>query len=88
MLFVLFGPFIVFRHVIYIPWHGDILTAALYVAGILFVGFLFGIIYRLENKNCHKWLYRPLMSLLSTLLLSWIVFYSVFTLRKMVWSRG
>ncbi len=88
VVFVIVGPFIAFRHLIYLPIRGDIISAILYIAGIVFVGFLFGLAYRLENKDCGRWMYRPIMSLLSTLVLSWIIFYSVATIKKMVWHRG
>ena len=87
ILFVLIGPFIVLRHLIYLPINGDILAALLYLLGIIFVGFMFGIAYKLENKNCSRWVYRPLMSIMSTLLLSWLIFYSTATIKKMIWTR-
>ena len=87
IIFVLTGPFIAFRHLIYLPLRGDIFSAFLYIAGIAFVGFMFGLAYKLENPECHIWIYRPLMSLISTLFLSWIIFYSALTIKKMVWSR-
>lgn len=88
ILFVLIGPFIVFRHLIYLPINGNPWTALLYLAGIVFVGFMFGLAYKLENRNCHKWVYRPLMSLLSALVLCWLIFYSASTIKKMVWIRN
>ncbi len=88
VLFVIIGPLIAFRHLIYLPIHGDIISAFLYLGGIILVGFMFGLAYRLENKDCHLWIYRPIMSLLSTIVLSWLIYYSVFTIKKMVWHRG
>lgn len=87
IIFVLVGPFIAFRHLIFLPMRGDIFAAILYIFGIVFVGFMFGFAYKLENKNCHIWIYRPIMSLLSTLMLSWVIFYSALTIKKMVWYR-
>ena len=87
ILFVLVGPFIAFRHLVYLPIRGDIFSIFLYLSGIIFVGFMFGLVYKIENPKCHIWIYRPLMSLMSTLFLSWIIFYSIFTIKKMVWSR-
>ncbi len=88
ILFVIAGPFIVFRHLFYLPIKGNFWTALLYLMGIVFIGFMFGLAYKLENKNCHKWIYRPLMSLLSTLVLCWLIFYSAITIKKMTWVRG
>lgn len=86
--FVVFGPLITFRHLVYLPTHGNIMSAILYISGIVFVGLMFGLAYKIENKDCHIWVYRPFMSLLSTLVLSWLIFYSTLTIKKMVWYRG
>jgi len=88
VLFVLMGPYISFRHLIYLPIRGDVSSAFLYLAGITFVGLMFGIAYKLEDKDSHYWIYRPLMSLFSTLIISWLIFYSALTIKKMTWSRG
>lgn len=87
ILFVLVGPFITFRHLIYMPLNGNIWSPFCYLFGIMFVGFIFGFAYKIENENCHLWMYRPFMSLLSTLYLSFLIFISVFTIKKMVWHR-
>ena len=88
ILFIIAGPFIVFRHLIYLPISGNPWTAPLYLSGIVFIGFMFGLAYKLENKKCSKWMYRPLMSLLSTLVFTWLIFYSALTIRRMIWIRG
>jgi cellulose synthase/poly-beta-1,6-N-acetylglucosamine synthase-like glycosyltransferase len=88
IVFVILGPFITFRHLIYLPLQGSPSSAFVYLAGIIFVGFMFGIAFKLEDPSSSKWVYRPLMSLLSTLFLSWLILYSLLTIRKMVWSRG
>lgn len=88
IIFVVFGPFIALRHIIYLPLRGDIWSAFLYIGGITLIGFIFGFAYKIENKDCHKWMYRPVMSLFSTLVFSWLIFYSALTIKKMVWHRG
>jgi cellulose synthase/poly-beta-1,6-N-acetylglucosamine synthase-like glycosyltransferase len=87
VVFVLVGPIISFRHLVYMPLHGEVLSALLYLAGIMFVGLVFGIAFKLEDRRARNWMYRPLMSLLSTFVLSWLIFYSVLTIRKMKWAR-
>ena len=82
IIFVLVGPFIAFRHLIYLPAQGHIYSAFLYMAGITFIGFIFGLAFKLENKDSHMWIYRPLMSLASTTIFSWLIFYSVLTIKK------
>lgn len=88
VVFVLAGPFIAFRHLVYLPAHGDLFSVVLYLGGIVFIGFMFGLAYRIENRDCHIWVYRPLMSLLSTLVLSWLIFYSALTIKKKQWHRN
>jgi cellulose synthase/poly-beta-1,6-N-acetylglucosamine synthase-like glycosyltransferase len=86
-IFVLVGPFIALRHLIYLPMTGDIFSGVFYLGGIFFIGSLYGIIFKFENPDSHFWLYRPLMSIISTLIYSWLIFYSIFTIKRMVWHR-
>lgn len=87
-LFVFVGPFIVFRHLIWLPLNGDTYTAMLYLSGILFIGFTFATLHKIERPEDENWVYRPLMNFISTFMLSWLIFYSLLTIKKMVWSRG
>ncbi len=88
ILFVLMGPWVSFRHLVYLPMAGNITAAAFYLGGIAFVGLMFGIACKLEDEPTSHWIYRPLMSLMSTLILSWLLFYSAATIKKMTWHRG
>jgi cellulose synthase/poly-beta-1,6-N-acetylglucosamine synthase-like glycosyltransferase len=89
ILFVFAGPVIAFRHMIYLPMHGNLESMFLYLSGIVCVGSMFGLAFRREETaSPHRWLYRPLMSLLSTLVLSWLILYSLTTLKKMTWARS
>lgn len=88
ILFVLMGPFVSFKHLIYLPFQGNITSAILYLSGIIFVGYMFGLAYKLEDKESHRWVYRPLMNLLSTFVISYLIFYSALTIKKMAWSRN
>ncbi len=88
VMFVFAGPFIVFRHLVLLPASGNIVLPFLYLTGIIFVGFCYGIAYKLENPDSHKWVYRPLMSVFSTVVLCWLIFYSIATIKKMVWHRA
>jgi len=88
IMFVLAGPFVSFRHLIYLPIQGNLLSGFLYLGGIVFIGSMFAVACKLEDRENQTWIYRPLMSLLSTLLLSWLVFYSMATIKKMNWARG
>jgi cellulose synthase/poly-beta-1,6-N-acetylglucosamine synthase-like glycosyltransferase len=86
--FVICGPFIAARHLIYLPLRGDPISPVLYLAGIATIGFSFGLAFRHENPGSRLWVYRPAMSLLSTVVFSWLILYSAATIRKMTWHRG
>jgi cellulose synthase/poly-beta-1,6-N-acetylglucosamine synthase-like glycosyltransferase len=86
--FVILGPFVAARHLIYLPLHGDPMSMLLYLAGIAVIGLSFGLAFRHENPGSRRWLYRPLMSLMSTVLFTWLIFYSVATIKRMTWFRG
>ena len=88
VLFVLAGPFVAFRHLVYLPLHGNAESALLYLFGIVFIGSMFALAYRREDPTSGRGFYRPLMSLLSTVVLSWLVFYSIATIRRMHWARA
>lgn len=86
--FVLLGPLVAFRHLLYAPAHGNVYSAVLYLLGILLIGSMFGLAYWREEPGSHRWMYRPLMSLVSTLMLSWLLFYALLTIKRMNWSRS
>jgi hypothetical protein len=88
VIFVLCGPFIAARHLIYLPLRGDPMSLVLYLAGIATIGLSFGLAFRHEDPGTRRWMYRPLMSLMSTIVFSWLIFYSAATIRKMTWYRG
>lgn len=85
LLFVLVGPFIAFRRLILMPITGSFASAILYIMGILLIGFTFSLAYMVEDDSNNRWLYRPLMGLFSTLVFSWLIFYSALTIRNMKW---
>lgn len=88
-LFVFAGPIVAFRHVVYLPLQGNIESGVSYLLGILLIGTMFGLAFRREEtENQAWWVYRPLMSFLSTLVLSWLILYSIATIKKMTWVRG
>jgi cellulose synthase/poly-beta-1,6-N-acetylglucosamine synthase-like glycosyltransferase len=87
VLFVVAGPFVAFRHLVYIPLHGNLESAVLYLAGIVVVGSMFGLAHWRVEPDSRHWIYRPLMSLISTTLLSWLLVYSLLTIRRMRWAR-
>ncbi|MGH3896901.1 MAG: glycosyltransferase family 2 protein [Pseudonocardiaceae bacterium] len=88
ILWVLLAPVMAFRHIVWLPLHAAWMVSLLYLLGIFFKGGVWAVGYRVQNPGCSRWRYRPLMSMASTLLLSWMLLYSALTLRRNVWFRG
>jgi len=88
LLFVIAAPFLAFRHLVILPLQGAAFLTFLYLCGVFLKGTVWSVAYKLQNPRSGRWIYRPLMSLTSTLALSWLLLYSALTLRKGVWSRG
>jgi hyaluronan synthase len=80
-----FRPFIVLKTLVLLPLAGDYITGLLFVSAVLFTGMIYGIDFRLRNPGSSLWVYRPLMTLLSTFVLTWLLIYSAITIRKMSW---
>lgn len=80
-----FRPFIVLKTLVLLPLTGDYFTGALFVSAVLFTGMIYGVDFRLRNPGSTLWVYRPLMTLLSTFILTWLLIYSAITIRKMSW---
>ncbi len=83
--FVLVGPIIAFRAIYFLTFNGDYLSAPLYLSGVVFVGLLYGLDYKTRNPDSSIWIYRPLMSLISTFVLSWLLIYAAFTIKNPSW---
>jgi len=88
VLFVLATPVMAARHLIWIPLHGAYGLTLLYLAGVTLKGGLWAAAYKAENPRDGRWVYRPLMSLLTVTMFSWLIIYSAFTVRRQVWHRG
>ncbi|MGE0218584.1 glycosyltransferase family 2 protein [Mycolicibacterium sp.] len=88
VLFVAVAPLMAVRHLVWAPAHGLYLLTALYLCGVLTKGFAWAVAFKLTNPGTTRWRYRPVMSLLSSVVLSWLLPYSLLTIRKGTWARG
>jgi hyaluronan synthase len=77
-------PFIFIKALLIVLLSGD-LVSALYFVALLYTGMLYGIDVRLRNPGYRFWVYRPLLSLLSAFILSWLLIYAAITIRKTAW---
>ncbi|MGV4986858.1 glycosyltransferase family 2 protein [Streptomyces sp. NRAIS4] len=87
-LWVSAAPFMVFWHLVWAPLHGGAFLTLLYLCGVFLKGCVWGLAFKIENPGDVRWRYRPLMSMLSALLLAWLLPYSLATIRRGVWSRS
>jgi hypothetical protein len=87
-LWVLVAPVMVFRHLVWYPAHGAFALTALYLAGITMKGLVWSAAYRIHNPGCPRWVYRPIMSLISSVILGWLLVWSALTIRRSIWARG
>ncbi len=80
-MWVLLGPVMALRHLVLLPLQGAWMVSGLYAAGVVMKGLVWGAAYRVQNPGDRRWVLRPLMSLLSTTVLTWLLPYSLATLR-------
>lgn len=87
VLWVLAAPFMAFRHMVWAPLHGLWFLTLLYLAGVTLKGCAYGLAYAFDNRGDPAWRLRPAMSLMSSVMLSWMLVYSALTIRRGIWSR-
>jgi cellulose synthase/poly-beta-1,6-N-acetylglucosamine synthase-like glycosyltransferase len=87
-LWVAAAPVMAIRHLVVAPVRGMWLLTALYLCGVVVKGIAWGLAYKVDHPGSTRWRYRPLMSLMSALVLAWLLPYSALTIRRTVWSRS
>jgi cellulose synthase/poly-beta-1,6-N-acetylglucosamine synthase-like glycosyltransferase len=87
VLWVLMAPFMAVRHLVWAPMHGLWMLSALYIGGVTVKGLAWGVAYAVDHRGSTRWRYRPLMSLMSSVVLSWVLLYSLLTIRRGIWAR-
>ncbi|MFJ1705029.1 glycosyltransferase [Kitasatospora sp. NPDC088346] len=87
-LWVVSAPLMAFRHLLWAPIHGAAFLTLLYLCGVVLKGSVWGLAFKVDNPGDTRWRYRPVMSLLSSVVLAWLLPYSLFTIRRGVWSRS
>jgi len=78
-------PFIVVHSLLFLPLVGDYITPIFYLASIFFVGMIYGVDFRLRNPGNSLWLYRPLVTILNTFVLSWLLFVALIKIKDRTW---
>lgn len=81
----LFRPYIIIKSLIILPLNGDILSGIFYLGGTMFAGLMYGIDVRLRKPGYPRWFYRPLMNVISTFVLTWLIVYAAITIKNKTW---
>ena len=63
----------------------NILFPLFLVNGILMIGFFEGLDYKMRDPNAKYWIYRPIMNLMLSFMVSWLTFSAIANYRKNVW---
>ena len=56
-----------------------------YLIGHLLMGLAAGLDYRLRDHSARQWLYKPVMNMISALILPWVLFPAIWGFRKNGW---
>lgn len=56
-----------------------------YLVGQLLIGLAAGLDYKFRKPNAKNWVYKPLMNILASLVLPWLIFPALWTFRKNRW---
>lgn len=79
-------PYVVFKALVLLPLLShDYYSPIFYIVSIVFTGMIYGIDFRLRNPGSPLWLYRPLITVLSTFVFSWLLVYAAITIKKTAW---
>ncbi len=55
------------------------------LGGFIIIGFIEGLDYKMRDSNSVNWIYRPLINLILSFLISWLIFDSILGYKKNVW---
>jgi cellulose synthase/poly-beta-1,6-N-acetylglucosamine synthase-like glycosyltransferase len=88
VLWVVVAPVMAIRHLVWAPLQGLWLLTLLYLCGIVLKGTAWGLAFKVDNPSSGRWRYRPLMSLMSAMVLAWLLPYSLATIRRGIWNRA
>jgi hyaluronan synthase len=61
------------------------MSGIFYLGGTMFAGLMYGIDVRLRKPGYPRWFYRPLMNVISTFILTWLIVYAAITIKNKTW---
>jgi hyaluronan synthase len=79
-------PFVVLTVLLYEPLVLNLLwTPLAFIGGVIFAALAYGIDIKLRHPKSKTWKYMPLMNLLGTFVLSWLIFRALWTFKNNSW---
>jgi hypothetical protein len=78
-------PYVLFHAVFMLPLMGDFRSTWLWFLGIMFTGMIYAVDFRLRNPGDPLWLYRPIFTILTTFVYTWLLPYAALTIKNKAW---
>ncbi len=78
-------PYILFHSLLFLPLSGDYITPVFFLTSVFFVGMVHGIDFRLRNPGSSFWLYRPLVTMMTTFIITWLIFVALIRIKDNTW---
>jgi hyaluronan synthase len=78
-------PYVLFHAVFLLPLVGDIRSTGLWFLGIMFTGMIYAVDFRLRNPGDPLWLFRPIFTMLTTFVYTWLLPYAILTIKNKTW---
>jgi hyaluronan synthase len=78
-------PYVLFRAVFMLPLIGDAASTGLWFLGVMFTGMIYTVDFRLRNPGDPLWLYRPIFTLLTAFVYTWLLPYAAVTIKNKAW---
>jgi hyaluronan synthase len=78
-------PYVLFRAVFMLPLVGDAASTGLWFLGVMFTGMIYTVDFRLRNPGDSLWLYRPIFTLLTAFVYTWLLPYAAETIKNKAW---
>jgi hyaluronan synthase len=78
-------PYVLFRAVFMLPLVGDAASTGLWFLGVMFTGMIYTVDFRLRNPGDPLWLYRPIFTLLTAFVYTWLLPYAAVTIKNKAW---
>src|ERR671919_2725800 len=78
-------PYILSHAVVMLPLVGDFRSTGLWFLGIMFTGMIYAVDFRLRNPGDPLWLFRPIFTILTTFVYTWLLPYAALTIKNKAW---